>query len=157
MSTDPGGPSVGVFHLVYRSRNLIPTDDRKTELGRLFSNARANNKRRAVTGALLCSGETFVQVLEGDETEVRGVFDRIAADDRHDDLAVLETGPIDARVFSRWAMAEVGEDGGADIPLIAHRDGISPAAGRRTTSEQERVLDVMRQAARTASSNDSMA
>ncbi len=157
MSTVPGPTSTGVFHLVYRSRNLIPVESRKTELGELFSNARSNNKHRDITGALLCSGETFVQVLEGEETEVRSIFDRISLDDRHDDVAVLETGPIDERVFSRWAMAEVGQDGGADIPLIAHRDGIAPAAGRRSTSEQERVLDVMREAARTASSNDSMA
>ena len=154
---DPGSASAGAFHLVYRSRNLIPAEDRKTELGQLFSNARANNKRRDITGALLCSDGFFVQVLEGDEAAVRGVFDRISADDRHDDVALLETGPIDERVFSRWAMAEVGDDGAADIPLIAHRDGISPAAGRRTTSEQERVLDMMREAARTAPSNESMA
>ena len=32
--------------------------------------------------------------------------------------------------------------------LIAHRDGISPAASRGTTPDQETVLDVMRQAVR---------
>ena len=61
---------------------------------------------------------------------------------------MLEEGPIPERVFSRWAMAKVADEGEPDIPLIAHRDGISPAAGRRTTDEQERVLDVMRRAAR---------
>jgi len=33
------------------------------------------------------------------------------------------------------------------IPSIAHSDGISPAAGRGTTPEQDHVLDVMRSAA----------
>jgi len=51
------------------------------------------------------------------------------------------------RVFARWSMAKVAGDGEPDIPLIAHVDGISPAAGRRTTSEQDRLLDVMREAA----------
>jgi hypothetical protein len=32
------------------------------------------------------------------------------------------------------------------IPLIAHVDGISPAAGHRATSEQESVLAFMREA-----------
>jgi hypothetical protein len=47
-------------------------------------------------------------------------------------------------------MAEVGEENSADIPLIAHADGISPAAGRGTTAEQEALLDVMRNAVRPA-------
>ena len=38
-------------------------------------------------------------------------------------------------------MAKVAEDGEPDIPLIAHTDGISPAAGRGTTAEQEQVLE----------------
>ncbi len=48
-------------------------------------------------------------------------------------------------------MAKVANDGERDIPLIAHTDGISPAAGRGTTPEQEDVLDMMRAAARGAS------
>jgi hypothetical protein len=137
-----------VFHLIYRSRSLIPDDRRKEELGVLFGDARSNNKRLHITGALLCVDDCFVQVLEGDETAVRGLYAHIAQDPRHDSVAELESGPIPQRVFSRWAMAKVAHEGEPDIPLIAHRDGISPAAGRRTTDEQERVLDVMRQAAR---------
>ena len=45
-------------------------------------------------------------------------------------------------------MARVSADGEPDIPLIAHVDGISPAASRGTTPEQEAVLDVMRAATR---------
>jgi hypothetical protein len=46
-------------------------------------------------------------------------------------------------------MARVSDDGERDIPLIAHTDGISPAAGRPTTPEQDEVLAVMRAALRT--------
>jgi hypothetical protein len=45
-------------------------------------------------------------------------------------------------------MAKVAEDGEPDIPLIAHVEGISAAAGRGTTPEQDQVLDAMRSAAR---------
>ncbi len=137
-----------IFHLMYRSRSTIPDERRKQELGALFSTARSNNKGRGVTGALLCVDDRFVQVLEGEEAVVRALFEHISTDTRHDSVAVVETGPLPERVFSRWAMAKVAEDGEPDIPLIAHTDGISPAAGRRTTPEQERVLDVMRHAAR---------
>ena len=45
-------------------------------------------------------------------------------------------------------MARVSEDGEPDIPLIARTDGVTPAASRGTTVEQDRVLEVMREAAR---------
>jgi hypothetical protein len=137
----------GVFRLIYRSRNLIPPDDRRTELGSLFSAARSSNKKQDITGALLVHGDWFAQVLEGREEPVRALFAHIERDERHDRVSVLESGPAQ-RVFGRWAMARVSAEGEPDIPLIAHRDGISPAAGRGTTPDQEAVLDVMRQATR---------
>ena len=136
-----------VFRLIYRSRNLIPPDDRRTELGSLFSAARSNNKKQKITGALLVHGDWFAQVLEGSEEPVRALFAHIEQDGRHDRVSVLEAGSAQ-RVFGRWAMARVSAEGEPDIPLIAHRDGIAPAASRGTTPGQEAVLDVMRRATR---------
>ncbi len=144
----PGAGSESGFRLMYRSHNLIPVERRKAELGILFGVARANNKHQHITGALLLADDSFVQVLEGEETAVRALFDQISQDPRHDSVSLLESGDVESRVFARWAMAKVADDGEPDIPLIAHTDGISPAAGRRTTAEQDRLLDVMRAAAR---------
>ena len=143
----PNRPGESTFRLMYRSRTLIPQDQRKLELGRLFSEARSNNKKQGITGALLLSEDWFVQVLEGEEGAVRALFAHIERDARHDSVSVLETGQVPVRVFARWAMAKVAERGEPDIPLIAHTDGIAPAAGRGTTPEQDNLLDVMRGAA----------
>jgi hypothetical protein len=143
-NTDPGG----VFRLIYRSRSLIPAEQRKPELGLLFSAARSNNKKQRITGALLIQGDWFAQVLEGDEPAVRALFARIETDPRHEGISVLESGMAGERRFARWAMARVSADGEPDIPLIAHMDGISPAAGRPTTPEQEEILAIMRGATR---------
>jgi hypothetical protein len=147
---DAAQDSGSLFRLIYRSRSRIPSAERRKHLGDLFTEARSKNKRLSVSGALLVSGEWFVQVLEGDAETVRALFATIEQDSRHDSVTLLETQPVAARVFARWAMAEVGDGGSADIPLIAHADGISPAAGRRTTAEQEALLDVMRNAVRPA-------
>jgi Sensors of blue-light using FAD len=151
-SADPGradpdraDPGRAVFRLIYRSRDLIPLDTRKTELGTLFSEARSNNKKQDITGALLVHGDWFAQVLEGSEAPIRTLFARIEQDGRHDNVSVIASGPAE-RVFGRWSMARVSADGEPDIPMIAHRDGIAPAAGRGTTAAQEAVLDVLRQA-----------
>ena len=143
----PGPEST--FRLIYRSRNNIPADQRKAEFGRLFTAARSNNKRQHITGALLIQGDWFAQVLEGNEVAVSALFADIKMDPRHEDVSVIESGPAGSRAFARWAMARVSADGQPDIPLIAHEDGISPAASRGTTPDQEAILDVMRRATRT--------
>lgn len=135
------------FRLMYRSRNRIPESDRKIELGTLFSSARRNNKGAGVSGALLLTGDWFVQVLEGDELTVRALFDTISKDPRHDSVTLLDTGEVGDRVFARWSMAKVAEGGEPDIPLIAHEDGIAPAASRGTTPAQYKLLGTMRAAA----------
>ncbi len=144
----PDHASTGTFRLMYRSRDRIPADRRKVELGELFLTARSKNKKRHITGALLLSEDFFVQTLEGEETIVQTLFEQIERDPRHDSVTVLESGMVDDRVFARWAMAKVSADGEPDIPLIAHPDGIAPAASRGTTPEQESVLQAMRDAAR---------
>jgi hypothetical protein len=132
---------------MYRSRNRIPEPDRKIELGRLFTHARRTNKAAGITGALLLTGDWFVQVLEGEEAAVRDLYGRIERDPRHDQVALLATEPAAEVVFGRWSMARVSEDGEPDIPLIAHEDGIAPAAGHRTTAAEYRLLGTMRAAA----------
>ena len=136
-----------VYRLIYRSRDLIAPEQRKAELGTLFTAARSNNKDKQISGALLLSDTHFVQTLEGDETVVRDLFAHIERDQRHDAVSVIEEGTVDERVFARWAMARVAPvEGEPDTYLIAHQDGISPAASRGTTPQQEAVLAVMRKA-----------
>lgn len=139
-------PDTATYRLIYRSRNRIPDIRRKAELGAIFSVARSKNARLGVTGALLTSGDWFVQALEGDEGVVRDLYAHITADVRHEHVDEIEAGPVDSRVFSRWAMAKVSEDGEHDIPLLNNstKGGITQAAPRSTTPEQEAVLTRMR-------------
>ncbi|HEY0815930.1 MAG TPA: BLUF domain-containing protein [Pseudonocardia sp.] len=134
------------FRLIYRSHNRIPFDQRKAELGSIFSVARSTNAKLGVTGALLTFEDWFVQALEGDEDVVRELYGRISKDARHERVVELESKMVDTRVFARWAMARVADDGEHDIPLLtnAAKGGITPAAPRPTTPEQDVLLDFMR-------------
>jgi hypothetical protein len=141
-----------VFRLVYRSHLRIPVHQRKAELGAIFSTARSKNKRGGITGALLIWADHVVQTLEGDEQAVRDLYRIIHHDPRHERVEVLETLEATDRVFGRWSMARVGEEDQPDIPLLMDRDkgGITPAARRPTTPEQDAVLDAMRDHVRRA-------
>jgi Sensors of blue-light using FAD len=141
-----------VFRLIYRSHSRIGATERKRELGQIFSTARSENKKAAVTGALLITDDQFVQTLEGPEPVVRELYAKISTDKRHEHVEVLESGDVSGRVFGRWAMAKVAADGEPDIPLLTNVDkgGISPAQPRPTTEAQEAVLGLMRQSLRHA-------
>ena len=136
------------FRLIYRSHSRIPPEERREALAHIFSTARSHNKAVGVTGALLLTDNWFVQALEGDEEAVRALYERIAGDPRHEQVTLIDTQAVGERVFSRWAMAEVSKEGGADIPLISDVDhgGITTAAARAATREQYAVLRSMRNA-----------
>ena len=148
MTDEASDSRVGTtFRLMYRSRDRLTPEDRGSELGDLFATARSNNEKRRITGALLLTGDWFIQVLEGKEADVRALFSSIEHDPRHDSVEVLDAGPASEQAFAHWSMAKVAVDGEPDIPLIAVVGEISPSAGRRTSQEQDRVLDAMREAA----------
>ncbi len=147
-ATDNTKAPEAVFRLIYKSRSRVPSADRETELGKIFSVARRKNTAQGITGALLLYEDWFAQTLEGEEGAVRKLFAVIENDSRHNDVEVREQGVVDARVFARWSMAKVGEHGEPDIPLIASKTGVAEAAARGSTPEQERVLDVMRDSTR---------
>lgn len=136
------------FRLIYRSHSCIPQRNREAALADLLTKARSNNSSAGITGALLLTDHYFVQALEGDETAVRDLYDRIRQDHRHDQVALLETQMVAERVFSRWAMAEISKSGGADIPLDSEydEDGTPPASASGFTREQVQVLRAMRNA-----------
>lgn len=149
--TDTATPAAQPFRLIYRSHNRIPADQRKSELGAIFSVARSQNRKADITGALLISGDWFVQALEGEESAVQSLYEHITKDKRHERISVIDARTVDQRVFSRWSMAKVADEADQpDIPLLMNVDkgGASPAAPRPTTPEQDVVLDQMREAAR---------
>ena len=142
----------GVFRLIYSSRSRMPGGEATRGLADILRVSRANNAKCGVTGALMLHGETFAQILEGPEDEVRRTFGRISADARHDQVAVREDSMAAARVFSRWAMANVGEQGQADSPMLPVRSGtaedapwsVAEGAHWRVTPEQEPILATLR-------------
>jgi hypothetical protein len=86
------------------------------DLKKLLSGARKRNKALGVSGMLVFHGDTFLQALEGEKRAVNEIFERIASDQRHGDIAVLHRGPgIDQRVFGDGSMGFADFTGAADI------------------------------------------
>lgn len=74
------------------------------ELEALLEKSRANNRRDGVSGVLLYRDGDFLQVLEGPEAAVRRTYERIARDQRHGGVIVLDESEISQRNFGDWSM-----------------------------------------------------
>lgn len=143
-TADLGTP---VFRLVYRSRTTVDRENRPAEIEEIFAASRRRNTDLGLSGALLVWRDTFVQVLEGDETRVRDLYATIASDPRHEQVETLDAAVVSARAFGQWSMAHVSDDEGADLP--AARGDEAPDAPRATPRvpdrRQEMLLDLMRE------------
>lgn len=99
-----------LYRLAYFSRSLLAADDSEDEPGiaEILAAARKNNPERKLTGALLCAGGCFAQVLEGPQEEVEITFEAIRQDRRHCEITLLHLKPVPERSFPDWSMAYVG-------------------------------------------------
>ena len=69
------------------------------------------NTERNLTGLLLHRENSFYQVLEGPEAEVKRTFEGIERDDRHTAVDVLFEGTVEQREFADWQMGFINLDG----------------------------------------------
>jgi len=98
------------FNLVYISKATKPMQDVENSL--LLQQSRTWNEAHGLTGMLLYiegsflhfDGGRFIQALEGDEAEVRAIFEKIQLDNRHFDITRLHESTTAKRNFADWSM-----------------------------------------------------
>ncbi len=86
--------------------STAPTLPRE-EVDAILAASARNNPARGITGLLLFNGRNFLQLLEGEESEVAALMETITADPRHAGVSVLERRTIEARACPDWAMKRV--------------------------------------------------
>lgn len=134
-----------LFRLVYRSQLTISPEDRKVEIESILENSRAKNVDRDITGALLVWQDYVVQTLEGDEAVVRGLYEKIAVDDRHEAVTLLEAQAIEKRAFAKWSMARISDnDQPSGMPILTNQPAGSAPEPSVDTREADPVISKMR-------------
>lgn len=112
----PEERSMYLSRMIYYSKNAIPPGQQSayTEIKQILNKSVENNKLINVSGALLFNQNYFAQVLEGDRKAITETFCRISQDKRHSDIVILETKPVNERIFLDWSMAFAGHSDVAD-------------------------------------------
>jgi hypothetical protein len=136
-----------LFRIVYCSRNTIgpASGGRTLAISQIFANARVTNKERNITGALLYSLNFFAQVLEGPQTALEYIFEKIQRDQRHSEVTVLEYSPAGVRDFPAWPLARVLPRSAlqaADASAVLDQAMKDPETTGRTVVELLRSLGI---------------
>ena len=100
-------------------------------LGSILTSARHHNERNGVTGSLICRGDLFLQMLEGEAEVVQSTYARILRDPRHVDAKRLYVGEAAERLFAGWSMRQ--------DPMRSwmwSREEVAAGAARRATPEE---------------------
>ena len=107
---------MNLFRLVYYSTNIISSRGQAlaSDLQHLLASSIRNNQQRDITGGLVFNRSNFVQVLEGDETDVLHIFELISRDSRHTNIITTETKLVENRQFETWSMGYVGRTAAID-------------------------------------------
>jgi len=112
-----------MYRLVYVStaKDDIGPDD----IGRILDVSQSNNHERYITGFLAHNDRHFMQALEGEYEEVREIYDRILADQRHYGIVQILGEEIEKRAFPEWAMNYFRvDDQTSGAMVIRHNDPV---------------------------------
>lgn len=91
-----------IFRLTYLSCPTTPFSD--SDLDDIESKSVAANNSRDVTGLLIINGDQILQILEGRESDVRGLYTKIEADSRHTITKLVSAVEDEERLLLTWSM-----------------------------------------------------
>lgn len=113
MEAEYSSHSGNLLRIVYLSqagKNISENDLRE-----ILKTAQKFNSGHSITGILFYSFGYFLQVLEGPEEVLLRLYLKISEDKRHNHSTLLQAVPILFPMFSKWAMACLGEKDGISI------------------------------------------
>ena len=120
--------------IVYISR-LSPNTLQK-EIQKIAEVSSQNNKKIQITGILLCLGDFFFQVIEGEIEQVELLYRKILADTRHTDILCLKTEyDVTERLYPNWAMKTINLDEMTDVIIQPIKSLL------KTVTESHRILE----------------
>jgi hypothetical protein len=126
---------MSLHRLIYCSRPASPS---RADLEAILGACRRHNPQAQLTGMLLFTSDCYLQLLEGGRGAVNACFQKICRDARHAQVEIVSYGPVDFRLFDRWSMHYVAQDGpsACDLGRFTVNDRFDPYAMTASSAEQ---------------------
>ena len=79
-------------------------------LGEIIAPARIHNQLNRVSGRLLFTGAHFLEIVEGEASDLDALWSRVSSDSRHEDVIRFGGVPCDERWFPEWMVGYADDD-----------------------------------------------
>ena len=80
------------------------TDTSSDSLTAIYDISQKNNSKSGISGCLLIGSNSYLQLLEGQESAVENLYSKIKVDSRHKKVKKLLEQHIEKKLFSSWSM-----------------------------------------------------
>lgn len=87
--------------------SLARLDLQEADLEDIHRSAREQNALDGITGLLVFNGTHFLQIIEGSESAIEDLIERLRKDPRHTGFEIRDRRKVDARSFPDWSMEMV--------------------------------------------------
>ena len=104
-----------MYQILYKSDNQISEDSFGDEIKKLLTISSTNNLQDGITGLFPLVENRFIQLLEGEEENVKKCYQRIQSDKRHGNLTTVLQRNIDYRLFPNRSMRFFRADKAEDL------------------------------------------
>ena len=88
--------------MVYISSAVLGLNDR--QIASIVRTSQINNEQLGITGILLYNSGNFMQLIEGEEEKVEGLYEKVKEDRRHTGVTLLLKEAITHKNFDNWVM-----------------------------------------------------
>ncbi len=106
---------MALAQIIYISRSR-----HKMELGKIVeiaAHSESNNAKLDISGALLAVGQHFMQLLEGELSDIIQLYEKIRQDVRHTEVRCLLCKNVTKRLFPKWGMRLLDTESAAKLDL----------------------------------------
>ncbi|QXV65481.1 BLUF domain-containing protein [Mucilaginibacter sp. 21P] len=104
--------------IVYISKSAYPMHE--NQLLDILHSSRIHNAAVNISGVLLYSEGTFIQLLEGRDKIIDALYKRIQADERHTNVITLVNQTTDEKSFEQWLMGFAVTDANKTEKLVGY-------------------------------------
>ncbi|OJW14426.1 MULTISPECIES: BLUF domain-containing protein [unclassified Mucilaginibacter] len=109
--------------IVYVSKSAYPMHE--NQLLDILHSSRIHNAALKISGVLLYSEGTFIQLLEGKDNFIDALYKRIQADERHKNIITLVDRSTPEKSFEQWLMGFAVTDANKTEKLVGYLKSIS--------------------------------
>lgn len=93
------------MHVIsYISNSTAAPDLVEREIEDIVKVSQSRNAKMGITGVLFCANNYFFQTIEGNEPELRRVYESIESDPRHKNINKLIDEKVEERFFTDWML-----------------------------------------------------